>query len=110
MPQWIVVPLAGAVVIVLWAAFYAHRHLAVVSRSEADRRVARALLIGVGLGFGLAMVGVAAEMPDDYSLVLRALILAGGFGLVHVPAALIIWLKRVHRRAGVETQQPEDWP
>jgi len=110
MPQWVVLPAAVVAAVMLWAAVYAHRHLAALSRSDMDRRVARGLIVGVALGFGLAMVGVASEMPHDVGAVLQVLIFIAAFGLVHVPAALISAIKRVHRRAGVETQQPEDWP
>jgi len=97
-------------VVMLTAVVYAHRHMARLSRSEMDRRVARALLIGVGAGFGLAMVGVATEFRPELNYLLGGVVFVSGFGLVHVPAAFISLIKRVHRKAGVTSQQPEDWP
>lgn len=103
----VVIPVAA---VMLTAVVYAHRHMARLSRSEMDRRVARGLLVGVGAGFGLAMIGVATELRPDLNYLLGAAIFVAGFGLVHVPAALISLIKRVHRKAGVTSQQPEDWP
>lgn len=85
----------------LVAVIYAHLRLPYHSASAAQRRMTRVVLIGVGLLFGAVMsymfsrggtVAGQAALPGW-------LVFASAFGLTHIPAAGILFLKRQQRRA-----------
>lgn len=73
---------------------YAHYEIPSFTSGDAKRRTARAVLIVVGLAFG-AMGAYTLEL-----LLPRWLVLALGFGIVHLSAAAILALERV-RGAGM---------
>lgn len=100
-------PIAAAV---LLAAGYAHRRLPGLSGSVSGLWLARGLLVGTGVGFGLAMVASASVMAGDLGIVTAMLVFLSGFGVVHVPAALIMIIKRARRKQGAGPQEPDDWP
>jgi hypothetical protein len=72
----------------LAAALYAHRRLAAFVAGARQARWLRAVLIGTGLA-----VGYAAMAYTTHPFV-AALAFLSGFGAVHVPAAVILLLKR----------------
>lgn len=82
------------VVIVLAAAGYTHYRLPFHTNSPGGLWFIRIFLIVLGIAFGLVSAGYYAE-PMDLSWVLGFL---GGFGLVHVPGAVILFLKRQRAR------------
>ena len=96
--------------ITLLAAGYAHACLPELSTSATSLLIARILLIGTGIGFGVATIAFGAIMAGGIGVVAALLAFLAGFGVVHVPAALIMALKRWRRREGAGPQQPEDWP
>jgi hypothetical protein len=83
---WMVV-LAAAM---LLAAVYAH--LQIPRYTAGTARIARAVLIVVGVGLGAVSSAIYAEEADTTLSILAFLI---GFGVVHVPAAFILLLKRL---------------
>ena len=82
------------VILTLAAAVYAHYRLGRQVAAPGQRWLARLLLIAVGAGFGWAMSAVYLS-PIAASPFLAFL---AGFGIVHVPAAFILWLKKAGRR------------
>lgn len=83
------------------AVIYAHRRLRHHSASPAQRRATRVILIGVGVLFGAVMsymfsrggtVASGAALP-------AWLVFASAFGITHIPAAGILFLKRQQKRA-----------
>lgn len=86
----------------LWAAVYAHLKVGPRSRNKGLR--ARIMLLVTGLAFG----GVMAFYYTDTAGLMQVLIFASAFGLVHVPAAFILFLKKVKRRQNRETGQSAD--
>jgi hypothetical protein len=77
-----------------FVAAYAQRRISDFTAGSAKAALTRTLLLVVGLAVGY--LGVSAY-PDDRSAGLLAFVV--GFGAVHVPAALILFLKG-QRRAG----------
>lgn len=74
-------------VVMLAAAVYAHRELPVFTRGSANIMTARLVLLIVGALFG--WLGAAAY-EEPAGQILRFCI---GFGMVHVPAAVILFIK-----------------
>ncbi|MFA5495647.1 MAG: hypothetical protein WC247_12795 [Porticoccaceae bacterium] len=77
----------------LWPAAYAHYRLPLQITSRRELWLAHLMLIAVGLGFGWAMSAVYLS-PVDAPPVLTFI---AGFGAVHIPAAIILWLKKQRR-------------
>lgn len=75
---------------VLAAAAYAHVRLPFHSRDARQALIARLLLLGVGTAFGAVTASVYGDM-QGWRWVAAFL---SGFGVVHVPAAAILFLKR----------------
>lgn len=74
----------------LAAAGYAHHRLPMHTRDRKALRTARLLLVLTGLAFGYVMATVYIQAAG-----LRQVgVFLGGFGLVHVPAAFILLIKR----------------
>lgn len=74
----------------LCAAAYAHYRLPFHTATAHHALIARLVLLVVGIGFGVVMS--TSYMPaQGWVSVLPFL---SGFGLVHVPAAAILFLKR----------------
>lgn len=79
------------VVLVLGMTGYAHFRLAVHTATRRQALIARLLLILVGLGFGwTATLWVPGPAPGP-----KMLVFFTAFGLVHVPAAVILHIKRL---------------
>ena len=76
--------------VTLTAAGYAQYRTPYHTRTHKDAWIARLLLIGVGLAFGfvVATVYTATEGVD------QVLAFLSGFGAVHVPPAVILFIKR----------------
>lgn len=85
--------LALLAALLVGAALYAQRQLATFTRGAGSVLLTRAVLALVGLGFGFVSMRYAQTDVD------AALAFVAGFGLVHVPAAIILRLKRA-RGAG----------
>ncbi len=73
--------------LLLTMAVYAQRQIPVYTAGRNKILVTRLILIGVGIAFGLTG---AAYMPGQLMKVLTFLI---GFGLVHFPAAVVLYVK-----------------
>jgi hypothetical protein len=69
---------------------YAQYRLPFHTRTRRSAWVARTVLVLVGLAFG----GVWALAYDHRPGLEGVLALLMGFGIVHVPAAVILWIKR----------------
>jgi hypothetical protein len=69
------------------AAVYVHKQIPVFTKGRTNRIVARTILIAVGIAFGLTGTGY---VTGQLSPVLTFLI---GFGLVHMPAAIVLFIK-----------------
>lgn len=69
------------------ATVYAHWYLPDTIRSTGQAVVVRSLLAFTGLGTGLIAMNSLADRP-------AWLAFAVGFGVIHIPAAAIIYLKR----------------
>jgi hypothetical protein len=72
----------------LFAAVWAHLRLN--THSSGTRLITRGFLIVIGLAFGWVMAFLYTESQG----LEQVLIFVGSFGLVHVPAAFILQLKR----------------
>ena len=82
------VPLAAMAVVLLALAAYAQ--YAIPAHTTPGRVLfTRALLAGIGVAFGFVM---ALGYPGEPALGLLAFLV--GFGMVHFPAALILFFKR----------------
>jgi hypothetical protein len=77
--------------ITLVAAAYSQYRIPFHTRGRGKILFARSLLLVVGVGFGLVMATVYIEV-DGYA---QGLVFLSGFGLVHVPSAAILYLKRL---------------
>jgi hypothetical protein len=75
-------------VIVLLAAAYAHMRIGRFTAGNKNVAFTHALLAAVGLGLGVVGAIICADEP---MLAVFALVI--GFGIVHVPAALILFFK-----------------
>jgi len=76
----------------LWFPAYAHYRLASHSaRKPRPNWLIQILLVAVGLGFGWTMSTVYMDIDGEYKV--WTFILA--FSAVHVPAAIILWLKKL---------------
>lgn len=73
--------------LLLTAAFYAHKQLPLFTKSHARVRLARTMLVLVGIGFGWTL----AVWVQGATLQLLTFLI--GFGMVHVPAAIILFVK-----------------
>lgn len=82
--------MAIATVILLAAAAYAHFSISRHTKGAVNRAVLRGILIAVGIAFGY--VTTTYYTPADGVRTLLAFLSA--FGLVHAPAAVILFLKR----------------
>lgn len=77
----------------LGVAFYAQHRIAYHTAGRSKIFVTRAVLAIVGILLGFVAAGFAADRSA------ALLLFAQGFGLVHAPAALILFLKRArHER------------
>ena len=79
------------------AVAYAHGSLALLVPRRRDVLLARGVLIFTGLAFGAVMAWRGTHWPVEEG-VSPVLVFASAFGITHVPAALILWLKRLARR------------
>jgi hypothetical protein len=75
----------------LATAAYAHYRLKFHTASPRQALIARLVLIFVGLGFGWSATLWTVE-PGRWA---NAVAFLTGFGLVHVPAAFILYIKRL---------------
>jgi len=75
--------------LLLAAAGYAHYTIPLMTARRRNAIVTRALLILAGIGVGIVMG--AAYSADPLA---RLPVFLAGFGLVHVPAAIILFVKR----------------
>jgi L-asparagine transporter-like permease len=80
---------------VLGAAVYAQRRIPFHTTSASHAWIARLILLIVGIAFGIAMV-TAYSNAQGWLAVIAFL---AGFGLVHVPAAAILFLKQQRARS-----------
>ena len=82
--------LAGTLIsaLLLMAAGYAQYRIPFHVEGASRSRLTRGVLFFVGLAFGYV---VAASQPD---MGLKPLLFLAAFGAVHLPAALILFLKR----------------
>lgn len=84
------------------AVLYSHLRLRYHSHTALQRRATRLILIGVGTAFGLVMsylfsdIGPLAARQEGLPPVL---VFVSAFGLTHVPAACILFLKRQQQRS-----------
>ena len=72
----------------LTAAGYAHLHVKHYTATRAGIRATRLILLVIGVAFGY----VAASTSPDPTL--RWLAFLAGFGAVHIPAAIVLLIKR----------------
>ena len=79
--------LFGIAIVLLMLSGYAHRQLALFTRSSSNILISRSLLLIVGILFGWIS---ARDQAGSVNTLLRFLI---GFGMVHVPAAVILFIK-----------------
>ncbi|MEX0959325.1 MAG: hypothetical protein WDZ63_08550 [Burkholderiales bacterium] len=82
--------MAIVTVVLLAAAAYTHLRIPRHTKGTVNRAVLRGILIAVGIAFGY--VTTTYYTPADGVRTLLAFLSA--FGLVHVPAAAILFLKR----------------
>ncbi len=80
--------------ITLAAAFYAQMRLRRLAASRSQAWAARAVLALVGLGFGWTAL---IKTGQEESSAMQVIIFLAAFGLVHVPAAIILLLKTWQR-------------
>lgn len=71
----------------LAAVAYVHRKISAFTDSSAKAFLSRTILIAVGIAFGVVSSLYVAGIPQKLLAVLN------GFGVVHVPAAIILLLK-----------------
>lgn len=80
--------------ITLAAAVYAQIRVHRLAASRNQAWIARAVLALVGLGFGWTAL---VKSGQDASSAMQVIIFMAAFGLVHVPAAIILLLKTWQR-------------
>ena len=76
----------------LAVAVYAHYRLAHHIKGKRALMVVRAVLAAVGLAFGYVAAAYASQASS------AAVAFVQGFGVVHIPAAFILFLKRARNR------------
>jgi len=79
----------------LTAAIYAQYRLPLLTATRNQAWVARAILIMTGVAFGLVAV---KQIGSNESSLMLPLIFLAAWGLVHVPAAIILFLKQQQRK------------
>lgn len=79
--------LSLSALILLAVAWYVHRTIPAFTKGASRIAIARTVLVLVGIGFGLT-----GAIRGEGEL-LRLLSFLVGFGLVHVPAAIILFIK-----------------
>lgn len=79
-----------AALLMLVIAAYAQVQLGHFTRGAAATWATRALLVLLGLGVGYVFVRTSTPPPSDPTA-----LFALGFGLVHLPAALVLMLKGI---------------
>lgn len=73
--------------LLITAAVYAHRQIPVFTKGRGRKLIAHGVLILVGIGFGLTRAAYAVGyLPQTMTFLV-------GFGLVHLPAAIILFIK-----------------
>lgn len=80
--------LALAAALLVAAAIYAQRQIGNFTKGSSRIAATRLILGAVGIVFGLVSAGKAEGALSE------TLVFIVGFGLVHVPAALILFIKR----------------
>lgn len=90
--QWLSLLLMAALTVA--AAVYTQVRLPRLAASRNQAWVARAVLAVVGLGFGWATL---IKTGQGASPAMQATVFLAAFGLVHVPAAIILLLKTWQR-------------
>jgi hypothetical protein len=78
--------------VLMISAVYAQTHLSRYTAGSGKLMLTRAILVATGLAFGF--VSAAVYAGDPVRAVLASLI---GFGAVHFPAALILFIKQERR-------------
>lgn len=86
--------LALLAVVSLAAAVYAHFRLKYLTASRAQANVARAVLLLTSLAFGFVAL---KQIGSGQSDIMQMLIFIAAWGMVHVPAAIILFLKQLQR-------------
>ena len=79
----------------LAAAFYAQYRLPFLTENRRQAGWARAILMMTGVAFGFVAV---KQIGSDASDWMQLLIFVAAWGLVHIPAALILFLKQQQRK------------
>ena len=77
------------------AAIYTHYRLPFLTTTRTQANWARAILGLTGLAFGFVAV---QQIGRNESGLMQALIFVAAWGLVHVPAAIILFLKQQQRK------------
>jgi hypothetical protein len=73
--------------LLLMAAAYAHRQIPVYTKGRTRIIIARAILLLAGTGFGMTGAAYAyGRLPQLIAFLI-------GFGMVHIPAAIILFIK-----------------
>lgn len=73
------------------AVVYAHKRLPTQTKTPVSRWIGHGTLIGIGLAFGATVAGIYYGSTEGLALFL---IFLSAFGMVHVPAAFILMIKR----------------
>jgi hypothetical protein len=92
--QWLALLLVTAITVA--AAVYTQIRLPRLAASANQAWIARIVLALVGVGFGWAALATNAR---GASAAMQALMFVAAFGLVHVPAAIILLLKTWQRKS-----------
>lgn len=72
------------------AALYAHYRLPFQTPNKTQLWITRLMLISVGVGVGWAMSSVYFDVEGGEAVVF----FVGAFGVAHIPAAIILFLKK----------------
>lgn len=86
------IPMLLLTVATLAAAVYTHYRLPFHSGTPKQLWISRAILVLIGAAFGWVNVQIYAAEPS-----LQILVFLSAFGVVHVPAAFILFIKRQRR-------------
>lgn len=73
--------------LLLTAAVYVHRQIPVFTKGRTKTLIAHTILIVVGIAFGLT------RPSDAGGYLYQTMTFLVGFGLVHMPAAIILFIK-----------------